>query len=76
MGIEAIQIIEINFTKTIDQEIFQTTDLIFNKLITTTIKIDHEKHHKIGIQIISINKEITLNLLIRFIVIPISNTSI
>ena len=64
VGIEDIQIIEINVTKTIDQETIHTTNLIINELITTTIIIDHEIIHKIGIQIITINKEIIPNLLI------------
>ena len=75
--IEAIQIIEINVSKTIEQETIHTTDLIINELITTNIITDHDLIHKIGIQIITINKEIILSLLIGLItVIPIPNTSI
>ena len=58
IGIEANQIIEINVTKTIDQETIHTTDLIINELITTTIIKDRGKIHKIGIQIIAINKKL------------------
>ena len=77
IGIEAIQTIETNVTKTIYQEIIHTTNLIISELITITIKIDHEIIHKKGIQIITINKEIILNLLIGIIiVILIPNTSI
>ena len=77
IGIKAIQITEINVTKTIDQEIIHTIDLIINEQITTTIIIDHEIFHKIGIQIITINKEIILSLLMGIIIdIPIPNTSI
>ena len=77
IGIGVIQIIEINVIKTIDQETFHTTDLNINKPITTTIIIDHEIIHKIGIQVIKINKRINLNLLIEIIIaIPILNTII
>ena len=76
IGIEVIQIIEIDVTKTIDQETIHTTDLIINEPITTTI-IDHEIIHKIGIQVITTNKEIILNLLIEIIIAtPIPNTYI
>ena len=76
IGIKIIQIIEINVTKTIDQETIHTTDLINNEPITTTIIIDHKINHKIGIQIITINKEFILNLLIKIInAIPIPNTN-
>ena len=75
--IEVIQIIEINVTKTIDQEIIHATDLIINEQITTTTIKDHEIIHKIGIQTITINKEIILNLIIEIIIAtPISNTNI
>ena len=77
IGTEVIQIIEINVTKTIDQETIHTTDLSINEPITTTIIIDHEINLKIGIQIITINKEIILILLIETIIaIPIPNTNI
>ena len=77
IGIEAIQTIETNVTKTKYQEIIHTTNLIISELITITIKKDHEIIHKKGIQIITINKEIILNLLIGIIiVILIPNTSI
>ena len=77
IGIEVIQVIEIHVTKTIDQEIFYTTDLIINERITTTTIIDHEIIHKIGIQTITINKGIILNLLIEIIIAtPIPNTNI
>ena len=45
IGIEATQIIKINDIKTIDHEIFQTTDQIIKDLTTTIIKIDHEITH-------------------------------
>ena len=74
IGIGVIQIIEINVIKTIDQETFHATDLNINEPITTTIIIDHEIMHKIGIQVITINKRIILNLLIEIIIaIPILN---
>ena len=75
--IEVIQIIEVNVTKTIDQEIVHATDLIINEQITTTTIIDHEIFHKIGIQTITINKEIILNLITEIIIAtPIPNTNI
>ena len=64
---EATRITEINHIKTIDHEIIQITDQITKDLITTIIKIDHEKTHKIGIQTITIDKETTLNHLIEII---------
>ena len=63
---EAIRIIEIN-NIIIDHEIIQTTDQITNDLITKIIKIDHKIIHKIGIQFITIDKEIILNHLIEII---------
>ena len=57
-------------TKTVYQEIFHTTDPIINEQITTTTIIDHEKVHKIGIQTITINKGIILNLLIEILRFP------
>ena len=57
---EAIQITEINDI-TIDHEIIQLIDQITKDLITTIIKIDHEKVHNIGIETITIDKETTLN---------------
>ena len=75
--IEVISKIEINLTKTVYQKIFHTTDPIINEQITTTTIIDHEKVHKIGIQTITINKGIILNLLIEIIIAtPIPKTSI
>ena len=75
--IEATQIIESNDIKTKDHEIIQTTDQITKDLTTIIIKIDHEITHKIGIQIITIEKETTLNHLIGKIhVIPILKTNI
>ena len=62
IGIEVIQLIEIKVTKTIDQETIYITDLIINEQITTTTIIDHGIIHKIGIQTITINKEIIHNL--------------
>ena len=77
IGIEVIQIIEINGFKTIDHETIHTTDLIINEQITTTTIIDHEKILKIGIQTITINKKNILNLLIEIIIAtPIPNTII
>ena len=77
IGIEATQIIEINDIKTIDHEIFQTTDQNIKDLTTTIIRVGHEITHKIGTQIITIDKEITLNHLIGIIhVIPILKTNI
>ena len=67
IGIEVIQIIEINVTKTIDQETIHTKDLTIYEQITTTTIIDLEIIHKIGIKIITINKEIIHNLLIEII---------
>ena len=64
IGKEVTQIIEINDIKTIDHEIIQSTVQITKDLTTTIIKIDHEITHKIGIQIITIEKETTLNHLI------------
>ena len=46
---EATQIIKTNDIKTIDHELIQTTDQITKDLNTTTIKIDHEIIHKIGV---------------------------
>ena len=66
--IEVIPIIEINFTKTVDQETIHTTDPIINEQITTTTIIDHEIVHKIGIQTITKDKGIILNLLIEKII--------
>ena len=40
---------EVNVTKTIDQETIHTTDPIINEQITITITIDHEIIHRIGI---------------------------
>ena len=77
IGIEVIQVIEIHVTKTIDQEIICTTDLIIKERITTTTIIYHEIIHKIGIQTITTNKGIILNLLIEIIIAtPIPNTNI
>ena len=77
IGLEATQIIETNDIKTIDHEVIQTTDHITKNLTTLTIKIDHEITHKIGIQMITIDKETTLNHLIGIIhVIPIFKTNI
>ena len=59
--IETIQMIEIKDIKTIDHEIFRTTDQTIKDHVITTVKIDHAIIHKIEIQIITINKETTLN---------------
>ena len=76
-GREATRIIEINDTRTIDHENFQTTDQIIKDLTTTIIKIDHEITHKVGTQTMTIYKETTLNHLIGIIyVIPIPKTII
>ena len=56
--LEAIQIIEISVNKTIDQEIIHTTGPIIKDPMTITIKIDHETVNEIGIQTITISKEI------------------
>ena len=40
---------EVNVTKTIDQETIHTSDPIINEQITITITIDHEIIHRIGI---------------------------
>ena len=77
IGIEAIPIIVINVTKTIDQETIHTADPIINEQITRTITIDHEIIHRIGIQTITISKGIILNLLIEInIATPIPKTDI
>ena len=77
IGIEASQIIETNDIKLIDHEIIQTADHITKDLTTTTIKIDYEITHKKRTQIITIDKETTLNHLIEIIhVIPIPETNI
>ena len=74
-GIEAIPIIKINVTKTIDQETILATAPIINKQITITITIDHEIIHRIGIRTIS--KGNILNLLIEIIMAtPIPKTDI
>ena len=67
IGIEATQIIKTNDIKIIDHEIIQTADHITKDLTTTIIKIDHEITHKKGTQIITIDKETTLNHLIEII---------
>ena len=73
---EATQIIEINDI-IFDYEIIQTTDQLTKDLIITIIKIDHEKIHKLGIRIITIDKETTLNHLIEIThVIQILKTNI
>ena len=75
--IEATQMVEINDTKTTDQEIIQITDQITKNLTTTIIRIDHETTHKIRTQTITIDKETYLNHLIAKIhVIPILKTNI
>ena len=63
---EAIQIIEISDI-IIEREVIQTTDHNTNDLITITIKVDHEIIHNIGIQTITIDREIILNHLIEII---------
>ena len=76
IGTEVIQMIEIN-NIIIDHEIIQAIDQINKDLITTIIKIDHEKTHNIGIQTITIDKETTLNHLIEIThVIQILKTNI
>ena len=77
IGVEATQIVEIIYIKTIDHEIIQTTDQITKNQTTIIIKIDHEITRKIGTQTITIDKETTLNHLIGIIhVIPILKTNI
>ena len=76
IGIETIPIIEINVTKTIDQEKIHTTDPIINEQITITITIDHEIIHRIGTQTITISKGIILNPLIEIIIRCRSNTGV
>ena len=61
---EAIQIIEIKDI-IINQENFQKIDQINKDLFIITIRIYHEKIHKIGIQTTTIDKETTLNLLVE-----------
>ena len=73
---EAIQIIEIKDIK-IDHEIIQKVDQINKDLFITTIRIYHEKIHKIGNQNTTIDKETTLNHLLEIThVIQILKTSI
>ena len=75
-GTEVIRIIEFD-NIIIDLEIIKTIDQITKDLITTIIKIDHEKIHTIGIQTITIDKETTLNHLIEIThVIQILKTDI
>ena len=73
--IEVIQTIEINVTKTIDQKTTPTIDLIIKETITIII-IGHEKTHKTGTPIITI-EEIILNPLIETTIVTlIPNTNI
>ena len=74
---EATQIIEINDVKIIDHEIIRITDQITKDLTKIVIKIDNEITNKIEIQVITIDKETTLNHLIGILhVILILKTNI
>ena len=61
IGIETIQVIEIIDIKTIDHAIFLTTDQTITNQNIITIRIDHAIIHKTEIQVITIDKETTLN---------------
>ena len=62
IGKEVLQIIEINFIKTTDQETKHKIDQIIKDLVIIT-KIDQETTHKIETQPITIDKENIPNLL-------------
>ena len=53
--------IEIKGIKTIDHVIILTTDQTIKDQVITTIRIDHAIIHKTEIQMITIDKETTLN---------------
>ena len=61
IGTETIQMIEIKNIKTIDHVIILTTDHTIKDHVITTIKMNHAIIHTIEIQIITIDKETTLN---------------
>ena len=61
IGIETIQMIEIINIKIIDHAITQTTDQTIKDENKITIKIDLATIHRIEIQVITTDKEITLN---------------
>ena len=61
IGTETIQMIEILDIKIIDHAIIPTTDQTIKDQKITTIKIDHAIIHRTEIQVITTDKETTLN---------------
>ena len=61
IGIETIQMIEIINIKIIDHAIIPTTDQFIKDQNITSIKMDHATIHRTEIQVITADKETTLN---------------